>query len=119
MLSATSFVRADQQNPMHCHRKHRQPKIVIITLLAKCAVLCVAGFTQAVSRVCSNKSAHMVSARDLAKALLVECAVLSATDFTDADFVNLMNGAGIFADRQDLKELCKEEIAEALEPTAC
>lgn len=35
--------------------------------------------------------------------------------FTGADLQNLMNEAAIFAARRDLKEISKEEIADALE----
>ena len=51
------------------------------------------------------------------------CAILSYADtpgaavagFTGADLQNLMNEAAIFAARRDLKEISKEEIADALE----
>ena len=38
-----------------------------------------------------------------------------AAGFTGADLQNLMNEAAIFAARRDLKEISKEEIADALE----
>ncbi len=40
---------------------------------------------------------------------------LLAAGFTGADLQNLMNEAAIFAARRDLKEISKEEIADALE----
>lgn len=39
----------------------------------------------------------------------------AAAGFTGADLQNLMNEAAIFAARRDLKEISKEEIADALE----
>ena len=39
----------------------------------------------------------------------------AASGFTGADLQNLMNEAAIFAARRDLKEISKEEIADALE----
>ncbi len=38
-----------------------------------------------------------------------------AAGFTGADLQNLMNEAAIFAARRDLKEISKEEVADALE----
>ena len=38
-----------------------------------------------------------------------------AAGFTGADLQNLMNEAAIFAARRDLKEISKDEIADALE----
>lgn len=40
---------------------------------------------------------------------------LSTAGFTGADLQNLMNEAAIFAARRDLKEISKEEVADALE----
>lgn len=40
---------------------------------------------------------------------------LVSAGFTGADLQNLMNEAAIFAARRDLKEISKEEIADALE----
>jgi len=37
-----------------------------------------------------------------------------AAGFTGADLQNLMNEAAIFAARRDLKEISKEEVADAL-----
>lgn len=41
------------------------------------------------------------------------CVVIAG--FTGADLQNLMNEAAIFAARRDLKEISKEEVADALE----
>lgn len=41
--------------------------------------------------------------------------VVAVAGFTGADLQNLMNEAAIFAARRDLKEISKEEIADALE----
>jgi len=40
---------------------------------------------------------------------------LLAAGFTGADLQNLMNEAAIFAARRELKEISKEEVADALE----
>ena len=42
-------------------------------------------------------------------------AAAAVAGFTGADLQNLMNEAAIFAARRDLKEISKEEIADALE----
>lgn len=41
--------------------------------------------------------------------------VIACTGFTGADIQNLMNEAAILAARRELKEISKEEIADALE----
>ena len=45
----------------------------------------------------------------------VEWNRFAVAGFTGADLQNLMNEAAIFAARRDLKEISKEEIADALE----
>lgn len=51
----------------------------------------------------------------LALAAAVCCLSCRTPGFTGADLQNLMNEAAILAARRDLKEISKEEIADALE----
>lgn len=46
---------------------------------------------------------------------LLLCVYCRTPGFTGADLQNLMNEAAILAARRDLKEISKEEIADALE----